>query len=976
MNVAANEVRPGDAAGPVSASLEAELRELARQRGVLVWLDKDGSYTGFADALRARAERGEFPWPVRCFRGSYLELMLDLEELEDGVGMTPLVVHVPGHNTDTVAETPLFELYRAGRQFVKALPTLIREAAHGRATTEAVDTFLGGTSVSVESADAWLREQEQHASRGDGPDLSSLSVEALFDDLRRGGMLASQLHLAPVADAVWRRAQVVLGIDGAWPRTDLPKNPAATDRAAAMSRDIAGWALCVEFVHDLRRKPNATKLLPAAALARPAVAACQQLARHLRERHDTEYARIADDVEPMLDDEIRSATAADLGRIDTFRFEDRMVLEATLDALHGARFTEARDNAAFRTEDRSFWAKYDRGRRIAWNLVALAARLGCAATDAQELLAGATTLGEAMERYVTRGHQVDAAHRQLEQARHQLPHLEIEETVVLRARLDQMRGVYRDWCDAVARVFNALCRQEGFLPPPALQQRTLFDDVVAPLAGDEPVAFFMVDALRFEMGQQLADSIAETRTADVRVDARLCELPSVTEVGMNVLAPVARNGKLTIDARDERILGFRAGTVRVDGPDARRNAMRQRVGGTKCPGFSLQEVLDRDPTSLRQAVAGAPMLVVHAEGIDKAGEKGVGLLVFDKELQDLRAAWRKLYEIGIKRFVFAADHGFLLHDEQTRNALAHGKLTDPQRRHVLSPVRREQTGEVTVSFRDLGYDGADLWVSFPDDARPFALGDRAKDFVHGGNSLQERVIPVVTVRHRHAAGSENVSYQIELSAGRPVAGLSCVTGKVRATGQASLTYGGPSDVELTLEAAEGVDVQVEIRDVHQARPTPAGVLATVEEPFQIYFQLTGDAEERVPVRLRHAARGNAVTPAISSDRFQVVLRTRPVTPAAAPVAAPTARATSPASPAIPAAAEPEWLEAFQGGARAVFRHLMLHGSINEEEATRLLGGARQFRAFSREIDDHARRAPFIVRVEMRAGTKCYVRGDR
>lgn len=56
-------------------------------------------------------------------RGSYLELMLGLEDLEDGVGMTPLIVHVPGHTENSIAETPLFELYRAGRrQFCLTLP--------------------------------------------------------------------------------------------------------------------------------------------------------------------------------------------------------------------------------------------------------------------------------------------------------------------------------------------------------------------------------------------------------------------------------------------------------------------------------------------------------------------------------------------------------------------------------------------------------------------------------------------------------------------------------------------------------------------------------------------------------------------------------------------------------------------------------------------------------------------------------------
>ncbi|MCA9678855.1 MAG: BREX-6 system phosphatase PglZ [Myxococcales bacterium] len=950
----------------MSATLEAELRDQARQHGIVVWLDKEGAYTGFADALRARSEAGEFPWPVRCFRGSYLELLVGLEDLEDGVGMTPLVVHVPGHTEDSIAETPLFELYRAGRRHRRKLETLVRDAAHGRATTDAVDGFLGGDGVTLEGADAWLDALEQAASRGEGPDLSAVSVEALFDDLRTGGMLATQLDRPVVAQAVWHRAVVLLGIDAVWLRTPTAPSATAAEHASAMARDIAGWALCVEFVHDLRRHPADEQLAALRSLARPAVAACQQLARHLRERHSVEYARIADDIEPTLDAEVRQATAADLGKIDTFRFEDRIVLAAALDALGSARFTVARDFAEHRTDERSFWTRHDRGRRTAWNLVALAARLGCAVVDHTGLLDGARTLAGAVERYVDRGHEVDAAHRQLEQARHQLPHLEIEEVALLRQRLDELRVVYRGWVDTVARGFNALCRAEGFLPGPALQQRTLFDDVVAPMAADGLTAYFLVDALRFEMGQQLADTIAETRTADVTVAARLAELPSITEVGMNVLAPVARAGKLTVDARDDKILGFRAGTVRIDGPEDRRRAIHERIGGDTCPSLSLEEVLGRDVTSLRQAVARAKVVVVHCEGIDKAGEKGVGLLVFDKELQNLRAAWRLLYEAGVRRFVITADHGFLLHDDHTRAALSHGKQTDPQRRHVITSQRRDQPGEVTVGSRDLDYDGAELYFAFPEDAAPFDRGDRAKDFVHGGNSLQERVIPVVTVRHRHAAGGETVSYRVELQAGDPVAGMHCIEGKVRPSGQSSLSYGGRAELELALEAADGSDVQVELCDLHQLRQTPGGLVATVDQDFRIYFRLHGDVEDRVPVRLRHATRSAEVTAAVTTDRFQVVLRTRTVTAA---TGARPARTTEPPS------GDPPWLAEIPEGARAVFKHLAAHGSINEHEATQLLGGPRQFRVFSRNLETYAARAPFPIRVDVSAGTKCYVRGD-
>ncbi|MBP6846095.1 MAG: BREX-6 system phosphatase PglZ [Kofleriaceae bacterium] len=959
--------------GPVSTSLYAELRELARQRGIVVWLDKEGSYTAFADELAARSAREPTALPVRRFRGSYLEVMLAHEDLQDGVAMTPLVIHVPGHTEDSIAETPLFELYKAGRRHRRALDTLVRDAAHGLATPAAIEAFVSQPGLTLEGADRWLARQSSQASGTVGPDLSLHTAEALYDDLVSRGPVARELERPEAVAAVWHRAEVLLGLtddarrrllaegedDGASRMT----SPAeiASDAATA----LAGWALCVEFVHDLRRAPADPWLAAAQHLPKPAVAACQKLAVHLRRRHDKQYASIASSIEVLVPLEVANATADDLGKIDTFQFEDAKVMAAALDALMIAEFQRALVLATARTSGKSFWTTFDPRRRIAWHLVELAARLGCGVVDHEALLGGCVTLADGVERYTAGGYQVDRAHRQLEQAREELPQLDIPEASTLRVCLDRLRSVYRRWADDVALVWSALCQREGFLPPASLQQRRLFEDVVVPRVDEGLTAYVMVDAMRFEMGQQLAESLRETKTADVELTARLAELPTITEVGMNALAPVARDGKLTVDYKDGKILGFRVGNLRVDGPDDRRRAIHERLGGDDCPKLSLEEVGDRDAASLRRKLARAKAVVVHCEGIDKAGEKGVGLAVFERELQKLRAAWRVLYEAGVKRFVFTADHGFLLQDGVTRVAVPHGKQTDPQRRHVLTTQRRDQSGETSVGASDLAYEGAAFWVAFPAGIDPFDRGARAKDFVHGGNSLQERVIPVLTVRHRHAAGGDRASYEIEARAGLAVAGMHCLVAVIRTAKQANLVYGGRAEVELALESADDEAVQVELCDVHHARRTGAGVIATVDQEFQVFFRLTGDAETRAAVRLRPATRSLDVVPAVTTERFQIVLRARP-----APVVAPP-----PSTPPPRPAAQPDWLADLPEGVRAVFRHLIDHGSINEAEATQLLGGPRQFRTFSRDLDQYRLRAPFAIRVEVASGTKCYVRGE-
>ena len=57
-----------------------------------------------------------------------------------------------------------------------------------------------------------------------------------------------------------------------------------------------------------------------------------------------------------------------------------------------------------------------------------------------------------------------------------------------------VRARWTTWADAWARDFNALCRAHGFLPQPALQQRTLFEDVVKVMSREPgATALFVVD---------------------------------------------------------------------------------------------------------------------------------------------------------------------------------------------------------------------------------------------------------------------------------------------------------------------------------------------------------------------------------------------------------------------------------------------------------------------------------------------------
>lgn len=944
------------ARSPITALLEEEVKRELRERAIVVWLDRDGSYTSYVDALAERHARGDFFAPVVRFRGSYLDAMLALEDHCNGQDPDPLLLHLPGHTEETVRKTPLLEVYRAGFRFRKALTTLVHEAARGTVGPAEIDAFLESEVVTLEGAEAWLAERAARERGGLSGQLEGLTLEWCVDAL-----LGADPHLrkdvektsdgpAILADHLYRHT----GMGAAFLDFFL-SGEARTART--VSEAFAAWLLCVEYVHDLARAPLVEALKPVSDLQRGVRERCLQLVRHLRERHPDEYARYADQAEQHLAEELAGIAPADLGSVDTFRKEEQVLLEAAVAALAEGRWSEASEWARPR-EAGSFWLQRDPLRRMAWSLVRSGGELGERLAASARPLNGVDSLREALDIYTRSAFEVDSAHRHFEQERlrrlgPQLPHF-----AMLLQAADRLRATYRTWADTLGVDLNAICQREGFLPEADLQQRTIYEQVVHPLTqqGESRVAYFLIDAFRYEMATEV---VAELAGAGARVSlkGRYAELPSITAVGMNALAPVCQGGRLVL-AGNGGFNGFRAGEFTVRTPDERIRAMGERSvdpsGERKRRWLSLKlgEVCNKSPEDLQKALREMRLVVVHSKEIDDAGEADVGLATFDTWLSQIKSAWHHLRNAGVNEFVFTADHGFLLQD-QTAEVKRYGD--NPCRRHVLSADLRAEDGLVGVSLNDLGYEGREGWLLFRKDTALFDTGVRGATFVHGGNSLQERVIPVLHASLRVKPAAVQADFEIEAVPLQDLLGLSRLSLRLRPASLFSVV--GTRTVDLGLRVPGRDDVRVVIKEAVGAQQVNQALRIPVEgDAAEVLFTLEGPAEERVRVQVFHPDATHNV-PEVEVPVFFAVRRVAGASQAEAPPAG-----------------TGDWRATLaDAGVRDVFDHLHAHGSITETELIGKLGSPRAVRRFSASFDAYLGQVPFSVHVESTESGKRYVK---
>jgi len=708
----------------VSQQLAGHLRD----RRIVVWFDPRAEFTSYVRELAedvtkpmVQVEIDGVQASLAHGAGSLYELRSTVEPLVEVDEPEPVVIYVPRLESST--DSPLKELELAGRSWTPQLRKLARNALRERFTDGVIDELLAPSSLSYDDIVAAIA-----GGGGEAPSVLKTILAGGNSEVQLASWLANpDLDRTIVEkEAVVELAKLVsarLGVDVSG--EDLSKSRSVVTRhvlAAEFRSDLQG-----EVPKQLDGVPSATQEVVGRARA---------IADRLREAHSDQYPAMADQAESELNLSANAIDPLTLGSIDTFRFEERALLDRCGELVRDGRYEQVLNIT--RQRRHSFWLSESVERQAQWEVAKLAARLGLVADEvAAALKSPPKSAADWVLRYADTWHWLDRAQRRLEAWLPKLEHDPDERAIAA------VRHRYDEVVDQLARGFVGVLEHGGWEVGDVRQQTAIFDDLVRPQSG--PVAFFMVDAMRYDMGAELAERLEDH--GEVTIEPAVGVLPSITPTGMGALMPGA-SVSYDIVAEGSKLAAKVDGSVLKD-LNARKKHVAARVPSSV--DLDLGEVMQLSSSKLKKKVAGRDLVVVRSQEIDFFGEGGFGFQarsVMDTVVDNLARAVRKLAGVGVARTVVASDHGHLFAAEQRAESMRidapGGDTLDLHRRCWVGHGGATPPSCVRVSAVDLGYD-ADFDFVFPVGAGVLrAGGDLA--FHHGGPSLQELVIPVVTFR--------------------------------------------------------------------------------------------------------------------------------------------------------------------------------------------------------------------------------------
>ncbi|MEK5442565.1 BREX-1 system phosphatase PglZ type A [Fredinandcohnia sp. FSL W7-1320] len=290
--------------------------------------------------------------------------------------------------------------------------------------------------------------------------------------------------------------------------------------------------------------------------------------------------------------------------------------------------------------------------------------------------------------------------------------------------------------------------QDWSLPGIKNQQDFYSSFIDSKVRNGERVFVIVSDAMRYEIGVELAERLNTETMGVCEVESLLGVVPSITKLGMPSLLP---HKEIDIDTN---------GRVFVDGKDSSGLENRKKIIESKAAesiAVHFQDVLAMNKAGRRETFKGKKLIYIYHDTIDAMGDKAsTEVYTFNavetslNQLYDLVKIIRD--DLSGTNVYITADHGFLYQRDELEESDKIGQDSidniEVKRRYILSQEQREVSGQLAINLSSVIRNDKQLTAYLPKATLRYKMQGSGINFVHGGASLQEIVVPLLTFKNK------------------------------------------------------------------------------------------------------------------------------------------------------------------------------------------------------------------------------------
>ena len=260
------------------------------------------------------------------------------------------------------------------------------------------------------------------------------------------------------------------------------------------------------------------------------------------------------------------------------------------------------------------------------------------------------------------------------------------------------------------------------------------------------IVVIISDAMRYEVGAELFERLQADEKCTASISVMQSMLPSVTRIGMAALLP---HRQLTIVDADNALVDDMP-TIDLK----QREAVLQKEN-PKSRAIQYDEIKGMNIDELRAVFTGQEIVYVYHDQIDARGDKfkteNEVFVACEEAIDEIARLIRRLTtSANTSHFIVTSDHGFIYKRDKLTGSDKIGGIPGASDRFVISDVPISESGICSIPLKNASGTNDERVVNLPMGSTLVRAPGSGKNYVHGGCSPQEMLVPVIEVKTERA----------------------------------------------------------------------------------------------------------------------------------------------------------------------------------------------------------------------------------